>query len=109
MAVSLAERTAIPSTSATAAIKADSSRLSGVTRVTSGKLVNSALANAQNNDPGVDVDALYVSRACVDEAPVLKRSRHVAMGRVFPIIKRACHVTIDLDVAGQKSTTEAEA
>jgi large subunit ribosomal protein L22 len=66
-----------------------------------GKLVNSALANAQHIDPSVDVDALFVSRAFVNEAPVLKRSRHVAMGRVFPIIKRACHVTIDLDVAGR--------
>lgn len=66
-----------------------------------GKLVNSALANAQHSDPSVDVDALFVSRAVVDDAPVLKRSRHVAMGRVFPIIKRACHVTIDLDVTGR--------
>jgi ribosomal protein L22 len=34
----------------------------------------------------------------VDEAPPLKRSRHQSMGRVFPVRKRACHVTIDLDI-----------
>jgi large subunit ribosomal protein L22 len=61
------------------------------------KLVRSALANAQQKDPGVDVDRLMVSRAFVDEAPPMKRSRNRAMGRVFPILKRACHVTIDLD------------
>jgi len=66
-----------------------------------GKLVSSALANAQQGDPNVDVDALVVARAVVDEAPPLKRSRHQAMGRVFPIRKRACHVTIDLDVPGR--------
>ena len=62
------------------------------------KLVKSALANAQQKDPDVDVDDLVVARAVVDEAPPLKRSRHQAMGRVFPVIKRACHVTVGLDL-----------
>lgn len=66
------------------------------------KVVRSALANAQQKDPNVDVDQLVVSRALVDEAPFLRRSRHQAMGRVFPILKRACHVTIDLDSAERK-------
>jgi large subunit ribosomal protein L22 len=68
------------------------------------KLVRSALANAQQKDPNLDVDQLFVTRAMVDQAPPMKRSRHRAMGRVFPIIKRACHVTIDLDVAGGQGT-----
>jgi large subunit ribosomal protein L22 len=66
------------------------------------KLVSSALANAQQADPSVDVDRLVVTRAVVDDAPPLKRSRHQAMGRVFPVRKRACHVSIDLDVPGRK-------
>ena len=68
-----------------------------------GKLVSSALANAQQSDPNVDVDQLVISRMVVDDAPPLKRSRHQAMGRVFPVHKRACHVSIDLDVPGQRS------
>jgi large subunit ribosomal protein L22 len=68
-----------------------------------GKLVNSALANAQQIDPSVDVDALVVTRAVVDDAPPLKRSRHQSMGRVFPVRKRACHVTIGLDVPGRQA------
>jgi large subunit ribosomal protein L22 len=64
------------------------------------KLVSSALANAQQSDPNVDVDRLVVARATVDEAPSMKRSRHAPMGRVFRVLKRACHVRIDLDVAG---------
>jgi len=61
------------------------------------KLLKSAVANAQQADPGVDVDDLVVARATVDNAPMTKRFQHRAMGRVFPILKRACHVTIDLD------------
>ncbi len=62
------------------------------------KLVQSALANAQQKDPDVDVDDLVIARAVVDVAPPLKRSRHQAMGRVFPVLKRACHVTVGLDL-----------
>jgi large subunit ribosomal protein L22 len=67
------------------------------------KVVSSALANAQQRDPNVDVDRLVVTRAVVDEAPPLKRSRHRAMGRVFGVLKRSCHVTIDLDVPGRET------
>ena len=62
------------------------------------KLVKSAVANAQQKDPKLDIDKLVVARATVDDAPPLKRIRHQSMGRVFRILKRACHVTIDLDV-----------
>ena len=68
-----------------------------------GKLMNSAVANAQQRDPNVNVDDLVVARVVVDEAPPMKRSRPRAMGRVFRILKRACHVTIDLDGPGQKA------
>ena len=66
------------------------------------KLVKSALANAQQKDPEVDVDDLVVARAVVDQAPPLKRSRHQPMGRVFPVLKRACHVTVELDLQKKK-------
>jgi large subunit ribosomal protein L22 len=62
------------------------------------KLMQSAVANAQQKDPNVDVDRLFVSRATVDDAPPMKRLRHQAMGRVYRVLKRACHVTIGLDV-----------
>ena len=62
------------------------------------KLVKSALANAQDKDPQIDVDRLIISRATVDGGPTMKRIQHRAMGRVFQILKRTCHVTIDLDL-----------
>lgn len=69
------------------------------------KLLKSAVANAQQKDPNLDVDRLIVSQATVGEAPPLKRSRHQSMGRVFRVLKRSCHVTFDVDIrasAGRK-------
>ena len=54
---------------------------------------------AAERDPNVDVDELFVSADLRSTGgPPLKRIRPRAMGRVFRILKRACHVTIDLDV-----------
>jgi large subunit ribosomal protein L22 len=62
------------------------------------KLLKSAVANAQQKDPELDVDRLLICQALVNEAPTMRRSRNRAMGRIFPILKRACHVRFDLDV-----------
>ena len=62
------------------------------------KVIRSAVANAQQKDPNVDVDRLRISGAMVDQAPPLKRARAQSMGRIFGVLKRACHVTIELDV-----------
>ena len=63
------------------------------------KLLNSAVANAQQKDPELDVDRLVLVQAMVNDAPTMRRARSRAMGRVFPILKRACHVQFDLDVS----------
>jgi large subunit ribosomal protein L22 len=62
-----------------------------------GKLLKSAIANAENRDEKVDLDRLYVKEAFVDGGPVLKRLRPAPMGRAFRIIKRQSHITIKLD------------
>ena len=61
------------------------------------KVLSSAVANAQQGEKKVDVDHLFVSRAYVDAGPIEKRARIRAMGRIFRIMKRSCHVTIHLD------------
>jgi len=61
------------------------------------KLLRSAVANASVGEQRVDPDHLYVARAFVDAGPTQKRIRHRAMGRVFQILKRSCHVTLELD------------
>src|SRR3569833_4034943 len=62
------------------------------------KTLRSAVANAEHaareGNTSVDVDALYVTRAVVNEGPKLKRFTPAAMGRATPIQKRTSHVEI---------------
>lgn len=60
------------------------------------KLLNSAIANAENN-LGMNRDELYVAETYANEGPTLKRIRPRAMGRATRIRKRTSHVTIILD------------
>jgi large subunit ribosomal protein L22 len=60
------------------------------------KLVNSAIANAEQN-AGVDVDSLYIMRVYADEGPTLKRWRPRAQGRATSIRKRTSHLTVVLN------------
>jgi large subunit ribosomal protein L22 len=61
------------------------------------KVLRSAVANAEyrtRDDNGVDVDALYVKHAVINEGTKLKRFTPAAMGRATPVIKRTSHVEI---------------
>lgn len=66
------------------------------------KTLRSAVANAEHaaregrGNADLDVDALYISRAVVNEGPKLKRFTPAAMGRATPIQKRTSHVEIEL-------------
>lgn len=60
------------------------------------KLINSAVANAQQNNQ-MDVDTLMVKRISVDGGPTLKRYLPRAMGRATKISKRTSHITVVLD------------
>lgn len=59
------------------------------------KLLESAVANAENNHELVG-DDLIVREAFADEGPTIKRFRPRAMGRATPIRKRTSHLTITL-------------
>jgi ribosomal protein L22 len=59
------------------------------------KLLDSAIANAENNHELV-ADELVVRQAYVDEGPTLKRFRPRALGRATRIRKRTSHMTITL-------------
>lgn len=60
-------------------------------------LLRSAIANAENLKPEVDVDELYIAEVFVDPGPSLPpRMRPQPMGRAFPIIKRTSHITVKL-------------
>lgn len=59
------------------------------------KLLNSAIANAENNHQ-MDVEKLYISEIYADQGPTLKRIQPRAQGRAFRINKRTSHITLKL-------------
>jgi len=59
------------------------------------KLLNSAIANAQNNH-NMNVDNLYVSEVYADQGPTLKRIMPRAKGMATRINKRTSHITMIL-------------
>jgi large subunit ribosomal protein L22 len=61
------------------------------------KTLRSAVANAQQKSPNVDVDNLFVAKIHIDEGPSWKRIRPAPMGRAFRILKRTSHVHIYLE------------
>jgi large subunit ribosomal protein L22 len=61
-----------------------------------GKVVSSAVANAENNYM-LDAGDLIVKRIAADEGPTLKRFRPRSHGRVSPLLKRSTNITVVLE------------
>jgi len=59
-----------------------------------GKVLASAIANADARGGRGERDLLWVRRAWVDEGPTLKRFRPRAQGRGYRIMKRTSHITV---------------
>jgi large subunit ribosomal protein L22 len=62
------------------------------------KVLKSAIANAKEKQPTLDVDRLYVHRAYVDSGPtkMWKRIRPTSMLKVIHLMHRHSHITIHL-------------
>lgn len=60
------------------------------------KLLNSAIANAENN-LNMDRESLYVAEVYADQGPTLKRYWARSHGRADMIHKRTSHITLILD------------
>ncbi len=60
------------------------------------KLLNSAVANAENN-LGLNPENLYVAECFATSGPIMKRIQPRAQGRAYRIKKRMCHINIWLD------------
>ena len=60
------------------------------------KVLNSAVANAENNLE-LNRDDLFVAEAFANQGPTLKRFRARARGSASSILKRTSHLTVILD------------
>jgi large subunit ribosomal protein L22 len=68
------------------------------------KTLRQAIANAMNNHQ-LTLDQLKIKNIVVNEAPTYKRWRAVSRGRAHTILKRSCHVSVELET----KETEAKA
>jgi len=57
------------------------------------KVLNSAIANAENNFD-LDAENLYVAKCFVDQGPTMKRIHPRSRGQAFGILKRTSHITV---------------
>ena len=65
------------------------------------KLLNSAIANAENN-LSLDRQSLYVAETYANQGPTLKRFQPRSQGRAYKILKRSSHITVILDEAKEE-------
>ena len=70
------------------------------------KVLDSAIANAENRSSDVDVDQLVVTDAYVNEGPRQKRVRPAPMGRAYRYQRRTSHIVVR--VGEKKSAEESE-
>jgi len=66
------------------------------------KTLQSAIANAENNSM-MAAEELRVVEAYANDAPMVKRFRPKSRGRINPIQRRSCHITITVDEEGLTS------
>ncbi len=64
------------------------------------KVLQSAIANAQDRFEDVDVDELFVSEAYVHDGPRMKRIRPAPMGRAYRYQRRLAHIVIKVAERG---------
>ena len=60
------------------------------------KLLESAIANAENNN-GMNPENLYIAECYANKGPTMKRVKPRAQGRAYRIEKRMSHITVVLD------------
>jgi large subunit ribosomal protein L22 len=70
------------------------------------KVLRQAIANAVHNH-GFSIEDLSLKSITVAPGPQFKRFRAVSRGRAHTIVKRSCHVTVELNAAEAKKEVVA--
>ncbi len=60
------------------------------------KLLQSAVANAQQKDPKIDLKQVFVTKAVADVGPQMKRYMPRAQGRAYMINRPTCHISLEI-------------
>lgn len=72
--------------------------------------LKSAVDNARKKNQNIEESNLYISKITADGGPMLKRFRAGTMGRAFTILRRTCHLTIELSsLSNEQSKKDIQA
>ena len=72
------------------------------------KVINSAAHNAKNNFKQ-DINDLVITKIIVTKGPMYKRTMPVSRGRAHPILKRTCHIFVEVGIPEVKESKTKEA
>ncbi len=70
------------------------------------KILQSAAANALQQNKTLDEQMLYVKELLVDVGPTMKRMWARGRGRADRLLKRSCHITVVVDEIGAKEVSD---
>ena len=62
------------------------------------KTIHSARTNLLSKDKNIDEESLIVTKVDIDGGPQMKRFHPISKGRAGKILKRTCHVTVEVGV-----------
>jgi len=71
------------------------------------KVIRQALANAEHNH-GITADKLSIKSIIVENGPHMKRFRAVSRGRAHTILKKTCHVVVELESKEKEAEVSEE-
>jgi len=66
------------------------------------KVIHSARSNYMQKNKDADEENLYVSKVLIDGGPTLKRYHPISRGRAGKILKRTCHIYVEVSEKGDK-------
>ncbi len=72
------------------------------------KVIQSAAANAKNNFKQ-SLGDLYIQKLIVTKAGSLKRSVPASRGRVKPVVKRNCHIFVEVGLKAEEAPKKKSA
>ena len=72
------------------------------------KLIRSAIANAQYVQSSINEQDLFIKRIWVDEGITRRWIRPRARGMAHRILRRKCHITVELDIDSDSAGEPSE-
>ena len=64
--------------------------------------------NFLNKNANIEEESVYVSKILIDQGPMMKRFHPIAKGRVQRILKRSCHIYVDVAALEEESEKKGD-